>query len=335
MTHTIAVDQVLKVHRAGDGSVWYVAGDKDAVCSPLNLHDFPDGPEVSRFSHVHMLGTWDNAPLISRFYTFKRQRRIASIAVASQMLGRTRAERHNPRLMLARMRNFNWPASLGGYHEVTRFDFVAYLLATYFQFNLSTPGHIDQVLRDYALCRYLDFIPHLDRSQLARLVGMILDPRWFTRWDDDADEYNPRDYVLASKRDVARLNQFLGLSPETMPGGTGYTGYHAVAQGRAQVVLAAWKTTESPPRAALDDDPRYFLWKRWRAYGSAAEADLRVSQLFADFIRLGWLDCIYENSVTRGPIGRPDGLFVPEYFFQPSEASAFRVHMEARQPDRC
>jgi hypothetical protein len=276
MPHAVvAEDQILKVHRARDGSVWYVEGARRAACSALGVHDFPDGPEVMRSSRVRLLGTGDNAPLVARFYAFKAQRK------------------------LARMRDFGWPPSLGGYHEVTPLDYASYLLATCFQFDLATPERVDQVLRGHPVWRAASFIPHLDWLRLGELMGVILDPRWYTRWDEDADEYDPRDYVNAEEKDAARL----------------------------KLVLSTWKTTDAPPREALADDPRYFLWRRWRRYATAAKADLRVSQVFVDFLRRCWLDAIYMATINRGKIGRPDGLFAPDHFFLPDEAAAFRRHV--------
>lgn len=327
MPQAVAEDQFLKVHTARDGSIWYIEGAKRPARSTLGVHDFPDGPEVSRFRRVRMLGTWDNAPLIARFYAFKTRHQIASIAVASPMLGRTVGERGDPNLMLTRMRAFPWPPSLGGYHEVTPLDYTAYLLATYFRFDLATREHVDYATRGHPLWRYLSFIPHLDPMSVALLVATVLDPRWYARWDEDVDEYNPRDYVNAQAKDAARLNQYLGLDPSTMADARlGRDGGHAA---RAKVALAAWKTTDAPP-PGTDDDPRYFLWRRWRTYDSADKANLRVTQLFVDFVRLCWLDAIYMAGINRGPQGRPDGLFAPDHSFRPDEAAAFRCHMQRR-----
>jgi hypothetical protein len=241
------------------------------------------------------------------------------------MLGRTVCERGDPVLMLARMRDFGWPPSLGGYHEVTPLDYASYLLATCFQFDLATPERVDQVLRGHPVWRAASFIPHLDWLRLGELMGVILDPRWYTRWDEDADEYDPRDYVNAEEKDAARLNLYLGLDPATLAGARmGRDGGHAA---RARLVLSTWKTTDAPPREALADDPRYFLWRRWRRYATAAKADLRVSQVFVDFLRRCWLDAIYMATINRGKIGRPDGLFAPDHFFLPDEAAAFRRHV--------
>jgi hypothetical protein len=249
--------------------------------------------------------------------------------VASPMLGLTSRERGDPQLMLMRMRDCAWPASLGGYHEVTAVDYPAYLLATYFQFNIIDAAHVDQAIGDHPLWRYLGFIPHLDRMKLARLVATIVDPRWYTRWDVRADEWNPRDYVAMTAKDAARLNQSLGLDPATMAQARlGHTHDYAA---RAQLVLDTWKTSEAPPPEACAGDPRYFLWQRWRTYDSTVKADLRVSQLFVDFLRQCWLDVLYMNAVRRGPVGKPDGLFAPEHFFRAVEAEAFRAHMKASE----
>jgi hypothetical protein len=325
MVNAVAEDQILKIHRAGDGSIWYVDGARAAARSPLGVHDFPDGPEAARAARVRILGTWENAPLVARFYTFKMQRKVASIAVASPLMGRTRGERGDAGLMLARMREFPWPGSLGGYHEVTHLDYTAYLLATFFQYDLASPERVNQVLDGHPLWSYLGFIPHLDRLQVARLIATILDPRWYARWDDDFDEWDPRAYVNASAKDAARLNQFLGLAPATMADArAGHTSRHA---DRARMALAAWKTTDAPPAAALGEDPRYFLWRRWRTYDSAAKADLRVTQLFVDFLRQCWLDAAYMTTIRHSQGGQPDGLFVPGYFFREEEAKAFSDHL--------
>lgn len=324
MANAVAEAQFLKVHRAKDGSVWYVEGAKAAVRSPLDVHDFPDGPEAARSARVRLLGTWDNAPLIARFYAFKKQGRIASVSVASPMVGKTNGERGDPRLMLSRMRAHPWPASLGGYHEVTGLDYAPYLLATFFQHDLASPERVGQALRGHPVWEYISFIPHLDPMRVAYLLASILDPRWYSRWDADFDEWNPRDYVKASSKDENRMNAFLGLDPATMAAAR--RGKDKGHEDRCRAALAAWKTRDVPPPAHARD-PRYFLWRRWRTFDSEAKADLRVTQIFVDFLRQCWLDAIYMGSGIRGASGRPDGLFAPDHFFQPGEAAAFREHL--------
>jgi hypothetical protein len=323
MANAIAEDQFLKVHTDRDGAVWYVEGDGAAVRSTLDVRDFSDGPEACRSARIRMLGTHDNAPLIARFYALKLRGQLASISVASPMLGRTKHERGDPKLMLSRMRALTCPASLGGYHEVTPLDNVAYLLSSWRQAGFSGPEWADRVLPACPIWRYASFIPHLDRVKFAGVVAAILDPRWYTRWDADADEYDPHDYVNATKKDARRLNAFLGLDPRTMADAR--AGRDAGHVARARMVLGAWKTTDGPPEG--HDGARHFLWRRWRRYESTAKADLKVSQLFVDFVRQCWLDAIYMSTARSDSGYRMDGMFAPDHFFRPDEAEAFRAHM--------
>jgi hypothetical protein len=194
----VAEDQVLKIHRVGDGPIWYLDGDKAARASDLDVHDFPDGEVALGSSRVRLLGTAENATLIARFYARKVQGRLRSVEVATPLVGASRAERANGPLMLSRMRAFAWPASLGGWHEVTPIDYAAYLLATYFQHDIASPERVDQVLGRHPLWHYVSFIPHVDRMRFARLMAIILDPRWYCRGDEVADEFHPRDYARSA-----------------------------------------------------------------------------------------------------------------------------------------
>jgi hypothetical protein len=326
----VAEDQVLKIHRVGDGPIWYLDGDKSARASDLGVHDFPDGEVALGSSRVRLLGTAENAALIARFYARKAQGRLRSVEVATPLVGASRAERGNGPLMLSRMRAFAWPASLGGWHEVTPIDYAAYLLATYFQHDIASPERVDQILDRHPLWRYVSFIPHVDRMRFARLMAIVLDPRWYCRGDEVADEFHPRDYVTAQDGDGRRLGHYLGLNPETFRAIRGSCG-PARYESRCRTALAAWRTTTAPPREALEDKPGYFLWRRWRTYDSEVKADLRTSQLFIEFVRLCWLDVLYRDR-HKGLAGEPDGLFAADHFFRrfPQEERAFLAHLGRR-----
>jgi hypothetical protein len=330
----VAEDTYLKVHRAGDGSVWFIDGANNPVRSSLNIHTFAESEIVRRSPRIRMLGTWANAPLIARFYAFKTEKLITSIQAASPMVGQTRCEREDAQKMLLRMRDHPWPPSVGGWHEVTAVHYLPYLLATYFQYGEAMPGRVAEAMRDHPLVRYVNFIPHLNEYKLAELVATIGDPRWYCRWNN-RDEFDPHSYINSTQRDAARLNTFLGLEPRILAGvnAGAVTPHHR----RCRLVLETWKTSPPPHGSLHEVDHGSFLWQRWSSgkYPTTEKADLAVSKLFVDFLRQCWLDVLYRTTrsgvieTADGAIhhARPEGMFAPDHFFRPEEAKAFLAHL--------
>jgi hypothetical protein len=326
-------DRILKMHTAKDGLVWYVDGGRGAINTHAPIEDFLEDVTCQRARHVRMVGSPGNARALCAMYKRKRAGQLLRLEVASPaVIGRTRAERDDPRLMLVRIRDSaadGLNAALGGWHEFGFTDYPAYAIAACDEFDGQAPG-VDEfrveILQAHPAWPALSFIPHLDLSKLAKLLGVILDPRWYVSLR------SPRrgNDIIPYHDDAAKLHAYLGLDPRTMAGAFGLCA-ESGSTDRCRLVVETWSSgglPEEPWRAGN------FLWRRYSREDGTLKAALRASQLFIDYLRLVWLDAIYCDRTKRQPAApgkRPvqEGLFAPDHFFQyEEEATAYTKHRE-------
>jgi len=295
------------------GVVWAQTGTRPPCNTGLSVAEFLTQAPLARAS-ARVLGCRENAPLIVFLYQMRARGRLASVQVASPLVGRITSERENPAWLLNRMRTFRQRQSLGGWHEVGEVEILSYILATLFQ--KGEHHHTLELLCVHPAWSALEFIPHLDAFKAAELLSLILDPRWYI----DPEKPNRS----------GKLHRHLGLYPAAIT---------AIRRGRVttdpvrrcKLALECWKTAEGPGEAAADGTPGYFLWRRWSArYDNSEIADLRTTQALMTYIRLNWLDGLYRaRAIGAGKLIVGDGLFVPEYFFQDkAEVDAFYAHRQ-------
>lgn len=336
-TPGVLEDQILKMHTTRDGFVWYVDGRHEVINARASIESFlKDDACCRRARHVRMVGSFSNAHALCVLYERKVQGQVLRLEVASPaVVGRTRAERDDPKLMLIRIRDSaadGLNPAMGGWHEFTCDDYPSYSIAAHadadsYPYNVRDYCH--SMLSHHPALPGLAFIPHLDADRLAELLGIILDPRWY------ASLRSPRRGcdIVPYHDDGAKLHAYLGLDPRTMAGALGFcekTG----ATARCSLVLDTWAGFGVPSRAEQEQPP-YFLWRRYRREGGPVKGALRASQMFVDYLRLVWLDALYCDH-TRGqkaaPGKRPrrEGLFAPDHFFShPEEAAAYVRHRDA------
>jgi len=326
-------DQILKVHTAKDGLVWYVDGGCGAINTRAPIEDFLGDEICRRARHVRMVGSPSNARALCVLYERKRRGQLVRLEVASPaVVGRTRAERDDPRLMLVRIRDSaadGLNPAMGGWHEFGDQDYPSYALAAYESRGQAAgdDGRFRmEMLATHPAWPGLSFIGRLDVHKLAQLLGIILDPRWYVslrapRQGSDVAPYYD---------DAAKLHAYLGLDPRTMAGVLGLCG-EAGETARCRLVLDAWAGL-GPPAAAQLDQPNAFLWRRRQRERGPVKGALRASQMFVDFMRLVWLDAIYCDHAGIAPAApgkRPvrEGLFAPDHFFADGrDAAAYTVH---------
>jgi hypothetical protein len=324
-------DQVLKVHTARDGQVWYVAGGRGAIDARVPIADFLDGAVCRGAHHVRMVGSAANAEALCLLYAIKQAGHLLHLEVANPAaVGRTRAERDDPRLMLVRMRDSavdGLNPAMGGWHEFVGADFPAYAIAAS-EIAGGRPEDLArfhmELLMNHPAWPGLSFIEHLEVNALALLLGVILDPRWYMslrtpRGSDVAPYYD----------DAAKLHAYLGLDPRTMAGVLGLCPESGSAL-RCRLVLESWASFGPPPGRGIED-PRCFLWRRYRRETGPVRGALRASQMFVDYLRLVWLDALYcdRTGLPAAPGKRParEGLFAPDHFFaRDDEAIAYEDH---------
>jgi hypothetical protein len=326
--------QVLKMHTAKDGLVWYVDGGHDVINTHAPIENFLEDDACCRARHVRMVGSFSNAAALCAMYKRKARSQLLRLEVASPaVVGRTRAERDDPRLMLVRIRDSaadGLNPAMGGWHEFGDEDLPAYAIAA----TCDDHGGERQkfhygMLAIHPAWPSLSFIPHLDLNKVARLLGIILDPRWYMSLR------TPRrgDDIIPYHDDAAKLHAYLGLDPRTMAGVLGLCD-ETDSTARCRLVLEAW-LGDDPSQSV--GQPGYFLWRRYCREGGPVKGALRASQMFIDYLRLVWLDALYCDRIKKvkgqpaapGKRPRGEGLFAPDHFFsRDEEAAAYMRHCD-------
>jgi hypothetical protein len=300
MANAVLDSDVLKITLSEQGHIWFLEGNGMPHQSGVDATTFLESAVFRAAAHVRMVGNAANAKLILQLYGHKLDNRIRSLEVCSPLCCDSPDDRKDPEVMLYQMRNFWLPGSLGGWHEFSHHDLFSYMLAAHFHEHDNITVEQRKVMTVHRLWPCLSFIDGIDLDSCARLVGALVDPRWYI----DADDPDRN----------SKLEQFLGLNPKTQceseKGGDKQSYY--------KLVLKCWKTGSPPGQLSLN--ARHFLWRAWHSKGGGPKGDLIASKFFVAYLRATWTSLV----CNRAHAGR---LFVPEYFFLRSEeARAFREH---------
>lgn len=296
--------RAVKLTLAPDGTVWSLDGQglpRSTGLPPADvLRALPGGePRL-----VRVPGLPGNAPLLLGLYreAMKGSSAVSGLEVCGPSFAVPGGPPADPALLLYHARAFDVPASVGGWRRFTEADALAYGLAA----RLAGQPYDEEAavadLGRHPVWPYLSFVAGLDARAAARLVGMVLDPRWY------ADPSRPEQHN--------RLPQFLGLDPRTQ------SAQKVDASGRVlrnRLVLACWKNGNPPPPG--DVRPGQFLWRTWFARGGGARGDLAASKRFVEYLRQTWT-----AAAATGP--QKSRLFAPKCFFpEPKDAAGFAAHL--------
>ncbi len=302
--------QILKVQLSQDGRLWYARGVETPVMSTQSRAGFVSGLSARDDLHVRVLGTVINAPLIVDLYQkCCSPRRTGKLEVASPAICETIAERRDPQISLYRMRQCLLSPSLGGWHQVDELDYPSYAIAAQFAEDGKFTSHIDKLLVTHPTYHDLTFLPTLNRSAAAELLGIILDPRWFI------DTRNP--YRLS------QLKLYLGLTPKHMRQVT-TAGVSCERTRRCQLALAAWGGGH-PPTTAEFERPGNFLWRRWREANDTVMGNLRATQAFMAYLIRTWQQQLVSKS------GQTLEMFIPSELLRDAEITEYKIHAQSRQ----
>jgi hypothetical protein len=302
-------DLTLKLHLDAQGIVWYADGRGPPTNSEKTIAGFMLTPVFNKTTCVRLLGTQQNAHLVTALFACKLKNQFTSIEVGSPLIC-TAAQRTNPPRALLAMREERRAASLGGWHEVQVPEYHAYALISQMQkFKWKVDDHAKRLLKNHPVWKALSFIPHLCETSCCYLLSTIIDPRWYI---------DPRHPGRVSK-----LNAFLGLTPyvaqvhdarRDKPGLP-----YCRNEDRYETVLNCWNNGQ--PKGDALKLPENFLWRIHLLTANQSKADLRVSQVLVAFLRHTWLDALYAGK-------QHEPLFAPEHFFKRStEVEAFKAHM--------
>lgn len=302
-------EAAIKLHTAKDGVVWYAAG----IASPRPSGQVTDlfllSPVVNKLGlRVRILGTHENAELITALYLRRRKNDVISIEVAGPNICESHDELLDPELVIHRMRATSMASSCGGWHTVNDADYLTYALIARMQrtgdaFDATTAAYYHA----HPVQRALSFIPTLSNENAARLLKTIVDPRWYV--DRRAPEHN------------GKLALYMGLTPDVQKRVSDSTKLiHRSRDLRCGLVLETWKNQH--PGSVDLADPRNFLYRVHKSAGEGVRGDLRASQAFLRYLRYNWLAVLERRTGTR------DGLFAPDMFFKtPGEQEAYNQHM--------
>lgn len=298
----------LKLH-VDAGIVWTLRGCEHPASTRCNVADAIGGNLLDSKDTVRVVGTRENAELILKLYEYLSLGGIRSLQLVTPLVCSTAADRRRPEAVLYHMRRFNKSPSLGGYHEATKDDFVAYALAVELD-NCdgdSLTECASRLLDEHPAWRHMTFIPDLHKVECAKLLATILDPRW---------------YIDLCKPDRgAKLEAYLGLNPKTQDCVTSrLDGPRWRHHARCTLVADCWfsldmfdAVNETYDKYGIKDfgrldecglRPGDFLWRIWGTHMGVpwsnklcdhVKAQLRASQKFVNFIRLTWLAQLYSS----------------------------------------
>jgi hypothetical protein len=294
---TAVHDEVsVKIHTAPDGIIWYSTGINPPECSGQILDTFLLSPVIGRLSTaVRVLGTAQNAELISSLYLRKTRREMASLSVAGPNICESLLELNDPAVALTRMRDVYWSASRGGWHEITDIEYGIYALLAR---KRRLPDWFDKTTKvfyqSHPLYKILNFVENIDHRHAADLITTIIDPRWYV---DRRRPDNP-----------TKLNLYLGLTPKSQNRISNVR--QLLTRGRdfrCATVLNCWKTNEF---AEVDLElPGNFLWRIWHKAGGGVKGDLRASQAFVHYLRSNWLEIITQRKLGANVFFLQDSFF--------------------------
>jgi hypothetical protein len=292
------------------GHVWYLRGDSMPRNSGYDVTSFLKSKFLEESKNIRVVGISANSELLHCLYEKRLQGEIESLQVCSPLCCESAEDRKDPQLLLFRMRSYNLPSSLGGWHEFGIKDYPNYLLAEHFNRQPEATDYVRRVVTAHAAWPALSFIESLDVDVCAKLLALLIDPRWYIDTDTDPNR-------------GSRMEQFLGLNPRTQA---------SLARSelnwrsrRCKLVLDCWKTV-SQSKLTISS-PRNFLWRAWASKGGGDRGDLIASKLFISFLRLTWT-----QAMCDGP--QADRLFVPKFFFaREDECRAYEEHIKKFKTD--
>jgi hypothetical protein len=303
----ISTDELTtKLFVCDEGDVWCLHGDKSPANTNVPVSKFVNQEAALPATRVRVAATAANVPLILALHEYVVRGDVESLQVGSPRMFRGPGDCEDPGVALLRMRAWDKPASLGGWHHFTDRDYPSYALA----YNIGTGCSEElafQLLKAHPAWPALSFITTVDYYRCACLMGTLLDPRWYID-------------ICAAER-TSKMESFLGLFPANA-----YLLWDEKSRrGRKfenfQLTFGAWRGS-----AVIDgdypDEPGRFLERAYQKAGGGWKGMLRSTQRFVRFVRHFWL------SQLAGDTSSKDGLFVADHMFKTAEeVDAFRRHV--------
>ena len=298
-------NSIFKVTLDENSKVWVIEGDRMPSRTDMSMEDYVSSLEKSGNcpDRIRILGSLDNSEFVVRLYRLKVKKLLKSLEIGSPMI----ASNNDAASSLMKMRMASLPSSMGGWHEASYADCVAYGVSMLMQSNV--PGSHAQacdLMRQHPVWNYVSFIPHLDSAFFTKIMAKVLDPRWYI------DPNHPTR--------LSRLYSWMGLcnGPQTDE-----------KLVRKFDVYSCWSKGLEDDKVDINH-PGWFLIresrKRWGNH-KLWVSTLRTSQMFMRFVKFCWMDSIY-------PYPNPwmERIFDPRLFFSDElDAIGFMAHMKNKK----
>lgn len=308
------------------GRVWESNGPGDPLNTYMTAEQYIAEERYRVADTVRLIGCQQNAALITRLYGRAR------VELVSPLVCPVAADRRDPVRTLLYMKDCMRAPSQGGFHPMTPQEQLIYEMQLLPE---SAQCELLRLAEQHPVWPAIQFVQGLNLVQAARLLTLIVDPRWY--YDSRCDRNS-------------RMFSYFGLKPATQRSVTFAVTQAMRRQDQAASVYAAWYCVEEARRTLIVGanmtgeewslhEPRNFLWRMWYALleleqgqltsKSQLKADLRASQRLLAYIRFNWLAAIYQDSPSL-PEQRTS-LFNPRMFFRYSaEVDAFTHHILGR-----
>ncbi len=294
----------LQVHTDAHG-LWYGAARHRPQLWKGTLYDFVRTDLVRQSKTLMLLGTKENAELITTLYYIRvnEGRLPRRVWIGSpNLIGSCN---NSMTVRFVSMRELHCAGSVGGWHELTRKDFLTYALIAELQRN-GISEDAEKLVQSHPTWTVFSFLPDPKPKIACALIEQLVDPRWYV------DLREPDEHE--------RLFNFLGLKSAVhmraaINPSADMTKMSPTAR-RTCLVAGAW--LRKPDELAGHNG--YFheqsLKSKHKIQGLVAASRLFVEMLVA---------------VWRHELALPGReLFVPRHFFDSaSAAEAFQQHWDA------
>lgn len=296
MSTVVAEVESLKLTVDDHNIVWYLLNNGLPKSSGTDSSDFLKSIERFRSSHIRSVGSANNADLLKQLFEMRLHDEFDSLEVCGPQCCHD-ILRKDPELTLYSMRKWTAPVSLGGWHTFSIKDYISYALAAHYEFQTEYTRYVENLVASHPLWPYISFIEDADAEAFSRLVGCIIDPRWFASEDD---------------KETDGLENYLGLVDD----------YHRSddlsKEKRYQMVMDSWHGTKTGKSIKIAT-PRTFLQRIWSEHKGS---DYVACKKFIEFFRLAWLMVLCDT-------GQATQLFVPQHFLSTGiELDAFYTHVK-------
>lgn len=315
----------LKLYTSMDGEIWYVAGSGipkpssysyGELCEELRL--------VNKKSVVRLVGSSNNARLITTLYLHMLDGDISGLQVCSPQVEFVNLDEYSPEKVLMNMRKWKYPSSLGGFHDVEVEDYTIYSMAYLLSSTKPSKKSTEQLMalfKKHPMSKIFSFVPFFNQEMCAKLLAVTLDPRWYVD--------------LSNPDKLYKYYNWMGVGGLKSSGEDQPLPEYSFAKTRAdrrQLVLGCWQNnltndvnwkdnflavTYGKVKALLKDSGLK------KETGDFDEADLATSQKFLSFVFGSWLNLMYPM-----PNNWMEPLFSPELFLSSeTEVERYKAYM--------